>query len=206
MGHGRRLVIGLTGNIGTGKSTAIAWLAQRGAFVIDADKVGHAVMEPGEHAWAAVAQAFGDSVVAPDGRIDRKALGAIVFSDPSKLALLEAILHPAVLERTRMILDASDAPVVVIEAIKLLEARNLLRLCDEIWVITASEETILRRLMDGRRMDAAEARRRLAAQSPQSEKVKQATRVIANDGTPEQLYAQLERIWAELTEQRTTLE
>ncbi|MGL4651012.1 MAG: dephospho-CoA kinase [Caldilineaceae bacterium] len=195
-------MIGLTGNIGTGKSTAIAWLAKKGAFVLDADKVGHAVMAPGEPAWSAVAQSFGPAVVGVDGQIDRKALGAIVFGDPSRLALLEAIIHPAVLARTQQLVEASDAPLVIIEAIKLLEARNLLRLCDEVWLITASEETILRRLTQARAMDEAEARRRLAAQSPQSEKLRHpaVTRVIANDGTPAELFARLEEIWAELTE------
>lgn len=204
MGAPRRWIIGLTGNIGTGKSTVIEWLARRGAYVIDADKVGHAVMEAGQPAYAGVLQAFGPGVLAGDGRIDRRALGALVFADPAQLARLEAIVHPAVLERTRVLLEAATAPVVVIEAIKLLEANNLLRLCDEVWVVTAAEETILLRLLASRGMDEAEARRRLAAQSPQGEKVRHpaVTRVVNNDGTPDELAAQLEQIWVELTDRR----
>jgi dephospho-CoA kinase len=194
------IVVGITGNIGTGKSTAMAWLARKGACVVDADKVGHAVMEPGAAAYAQVVAAFGPGVLAPDGRIFRPALGAIVFADAAQLARLEAIVHPAVLARTQELLAGCSAPVAVIEAIKLLEARNLLRLCHEVWVVTASEETILRRLMESRGMDEAEARRRLAAQSPTSEKLRHATRVITNDGAPEELYAQLDKIWGELTE------
>jgi len=193
------IVIGLTWNIGTGKSTAIAWLARQGAFVVDADKVAHAVMEPGAAAYDAVVETFGSEILLPDGRINRQALGAIVFADPRRLAQLEAIVHPAVLAHTRQLLATSNARIAIIEAIKLLEARNLLQLCNEVWVITASEATILQRLMATRGMSEAEARRRLAAQSSQEEKVRHATRVLTNDGTPEELHAQLALIWAELT-------
>jgi len=193
------IVIGLTGNIGTGKSTAIAWLARQGAFVVDADKVAHAVMEPGAAAYDAVVETFGSEILLPDGRINRQALGAIVFADPRRLAQLEAIVHPAVLAHTRQLLATSNARIAIIEAIKLLEARNLLQLCNEVWVITASEATILQRLMATRGMSEAEARRRLAAQSSQEEKVRHATRVLTNDGTREELHAQLALIWAELT-------
>lgn len=198
-------VIGLTGNIGAGKSTAIAWLARQGAFVLDADRLGHAVMAPGLPAHDAVLQAFGPQVLAADGTIDRRALGAIVFADPARLAQLEAIIHPAVLARAEELIARSAAQVVVIEAIKLLEARNLLRLCDEVWVLIADEEIVLRRLMETRGMSEDDARRRLAAQSSQAEKLRHATRVITNNGTPDELYAQLQRIWAELTEQPRTL-
>jgi len=193
------IVIGLTGNIGTGKSTAIAWLARQGAFVVDADKVAHAVMEPGAAAYDAVVETFGSEILLPNGRINRQALGAIVFADPRRLAQLEAIVHPAVLAHTRQLLATSNARIAIIEAIKLLEARNLLQLCNEVWVITASEATILQRLMATRGMSEAEARRRLAAQSSQEEKVRHATRVLTNDGTREELHAQLALIWAELT-------
>ncbi len=198
-------VIGLTGNIGAGKSTVIAWLAERGAFVLDADRLGHAVMAPGLPAYDAVLAAFGPQVLAADGSIDRRALGAIVFADPVQLAHLEAIIHPAVLAQAEALIAAAAAPIVVIEAIKLLEARNLLRLCDEVWVVIADEELVLRRLMATRGMSEDDARRRLAAQSTQAEKLRHATRVITNNGTPDELYAQLAQIWAELTEQSHTL-
>ncbi len=195
-----RIVIGLTGNIGTGKSTVIAYLASKGVTTLDADKIAHEVMAPGMAAYGPVVAAFGPQIVAADGTIDRAALGAIVFRDPAALHTLESIVHPAVLERTRALLRAGDAPVAVVEAIKLLEARNLLGLCTEVWVVTASEETQLRRLMESRGMSVTEARRRLAAQSSQAEKVRHATRVFPNEGTPEQLYGLLDAAWAELVE------
>lgn len=195
-----RIVIGLTGNIGTGKSTVIAYLASKGVTTIDADKVAHEVMTPGMAAYAPVVEAFGPAIVAADGTIDRAALGAIVFRDPAALHALEAIVHPAVLERTRALLRASQAPVAVVEAIKLLEARNLLSLCTEVWVVTADEETQLRRLMETRAMSAEEARRRLAAQSSQADKVRHATRVFVNEGAPEALYAQLDAAWEDLVD------
>lgn len=195
-----RIVIGLTGNIGTGKSTIIAYLASKGVTALDADTIAHEVMAPGMAAYAPVVEAFGPAIVAADGTIDRAALGAIVFRDPVALQTLEAIVHPAVLERTRALVDAVQAPVAVVEAIKLLEARNLLSLCTEIWVVTADEETQLRRLMESRGMSAAEARRRLAAQSSQADKVRQATRVFPNEGTPQELYALLDAAWRDLVD------
>ncbi|MCS6825304.1 MAG: dephospho-CoA kinase [Caldilinea sp.] len=194
----RPKTIGLTGNIGTGKSTVLRYLAERGAAVIDADALAHQAIVPGGPAYQAVVDLFGTQILAADGSIDRKALGAIVFADAAKLAQLEAVVHPAVFELAQRILNETDAPVVVIEAIKLLESGRLLKLCDEIWVVTADEASQLRRLMHGRGMDEAEARRRMAAQSPQEEKIKRATRVIDNSGSLEQLYEQLDRIWCEV--------
>jgi dephospho-CoA kinase len=194
----RPLTIGLTGNIATGKSAVLAYLQQRGAAVIDADKLAHQAMASGGPAYAAVIAAFGPTIVTADGAIDRQALGAIVFTDAAKLAQLEAIVHPAVFELAQQVLAATTAPVVVIEAIKLLESGRLLRLCDEVWVVVADETTQLQRLMTARGMSEAEARRRMAAQSPQAEKVKQATRVIDNNGDWRALHAHLDRIWNEL--------
>lgn len=191
------VIIGLTGNIGVGKSTVIAWLASRGVFALDADKLSHQVIEPGLPAYMQIVDSFGPAVVEDDGAIDRATLGAIVFRDPPSLALLESIIHPEVAALTGKLLRESNAAVAVVEAIKLLESQRLTRICDEIWVVTAQEETQLRRLMEGRAMDAAEARRRLAAQSPQEVKIQHATRVIHNDGTRAELYATLEIIWAD---------
>ncbi len=163
--------------------------------MLDADKLAHQAMAPGGPAYADVVDAFGAAIVGPSGVIDRKALGTIVFADATQLARLEAIVHPAVFVLAQQALDATDAPVVVIEAIKLLESGRLLRLCDEIWVVVADEATQIRRLMESRGMDEPEARRRMAAQSSQAEKVKQAHRVIDNSGSPADLYAQLDAIW-----------
>jgi dephospho-CoA kinase len=196
----RRLIVGLTGNIATGKSTVLQYLRGKGAYVIDADKLTHQAMQPQGPAYAAIAATFGPSVVKADGSIDRAALGRIVFSDPPKLRHLEEIVHPAVFVLAKEELAKTNASLVVVEAIKLLESQRLLTLCKEVWVVTAVPEAQLRRLMSARGMTEAEARQRMAAQSPQEEKVRHATRVIANDGTPEELYRQLDVLWNELAE------
>lgn len=192
------LIIGLTGNIATGKSTVLRYFAQRGAQVIDADQLTHRAMAPDGPAYAAVLAAFGANLARADRTIDRAALGRIVFADPAALARLEALIHPAVFQLAQAELATSTAPLVIIEAIKLLEAKSLSRLCDEIWVVTASPATQLARLHEHRGMSEAEAQARMAAQSSQAEKVKQADRVIDNDGSVVQLEQQLARIWLEL--------
>lgn len=194
-----RLIVGLTGNIATGKSTVLQYLRAKGAYVIDADKLTHQAMQPDGPAYAAIVEAFGPSVVNGDRTIDRGALGRIVFSDPAKLRELEAIVHPAVFVLAKEELARTDASLVVVEAIKLLESQRLLTLCNEVWVVTADPDVQLRRLMSQRAMTEAEARQRMAAQSAQEEKVKHATRVIANNGTPEELYRQLDVLWNELS-------
>jgi len=191
-------IIGLTGNIATGKSTVLRYLQEKGAYVLDADTLAHASMEQGTHAYEAIVEAFGVAILQPDGVIDRPKLGSIVFTDPAKLAQLEAIVHPAVFDLARRQLAGTEAEVVVLEAIKLLEAGQLVTMCDEVWVITANPETQLRRLRETRNMDAAEAERRMAAQSPQTDKIKRADRVIQNDGTVEELYQQLDQYWADV--------
>lgn len=191
-------VIGLTGNIATGKSTVLRYLADKGAHVIDADKLTHQAMAPGGAAYQSIVDAFGNAILAADGAIDRPALGRIVFNDPAALQRLEAIIHPAVYDLALAEIEQTGAPVVIIEAIKLLEARNLLRLCDETWVVTASEESQLRRLRQERGMDEAEAQRRMAAQSPQEEKMRLADRVITNEGDLAALFAQLDTLWSEI--------
>ena len=198
-GSKQPLIIGLTGNIATGKSTVLAYLATKGTQVIDADKLTHVVQQPGGLAYAAIVATFGQEILNIDGIINRPALGKIVFADPGALQQLETIVHPAVFTLTQQAIANSTAPVVVIEAIKLLEAQRLVTLCNEIWVVTASPETQLRRLREQRGMDEAEARRRMAAQSSQAEKVKRADRVIVNDGSVAELQVQLDAIWAGLT-------
>jgi len=190
-------VVGLTGNIATGKSTMLRYLAERGARVLDADKLAHRAMEPGGPAYQPIMDEFGAGVVQNDGTIDRKALGRIVFRDPAALKRLECISHPAVYDLAQQAISATSAPLVVLEAIKLLEGATA-ALCDEIWVVTSMPETQLQRLMEQRGMSRADAQRRMAAQSPQADKVRQADRVIDNNGTRDALYAQLDAILADL--------
>jgi len=201
MNSSRPIVIGLTGNIGTGKSTVLKILQDLGARTIDADKIAHEVMEPGGRAYDAVVATFGDCILDKDGAIDRKRLADIVFTDPNQLQRLERIIHPAVEQRVSEIVEAATEPVVAVEAIKLLESR-LRHLCDTIWVVTASRKTQLQRLVSQKGLEQEEALRRMAAQSPQSHKEREADVVINNDGDMEQLRAQVQAAWDELMASR----
>ena len=197
-------IIGLTGNIATGKSTVLRYLQQKGAYVFDADKLAHESMQKGTHTYWAIVDAFGDAILQTDGAIDRPKLGQVVFNDPAKLAQLEALVHPAVFDLARRELAKVETDIVVLEAIKLLEAGQLVTMCDEIWVVISRPEVQIQRLRTTRNMNEAEARRRMAAQSPQEEKVKRADRVIDNSGTEAELYAQLGQAWAAILARATS--
>lgn len=194
----KSLVIGLTGNIATGKSTILNYLMEKCAFIIDADKLGHRVIEPGGQAYDAVVRTFGREILREDGAIDRKKLGKIVFSNPIDLGRLEKIVHPKIFDLGKQEIDENESPVIVLEAIKLLEAGLMSTLCDEIWVVTSSLTTQLRRLLEARLMEETEARRMIDLQPPQAAKVNQADRVIENDGSLAELHAQLDAIWEDL--------
>ncbi|MCY3904053.1 MAG: dephospho-CoA kinase [Caldilineaceae bacterium] len=194
----RSLVIGLTGNIATGKSTILNYLIEKCATIIDADKLGHRVIEPGGPAYDAVVRAFGKGILREDGTIDRKKLGKIVFSNPLDLGRLEKIVHPKIFELGKQEIADNDSPVIILEAIKLLEAGLMSTLCDEIWVVTSSFATQFRRLLEMRKMEETDARRMIDLQPPQAAKVNQADRVIDNDGTLTELHAQLDAIWDDL--------
>jgi dephospho-CoA kinase len=188
------IIIGLTGNIGTGKSTVAAMLAGLGADVIDADKVAHEAMRRGTPVHAQIVNAFGPSILAADGEIDRKQLGAIVFSNPVALARLEAIVHPATIEAIGRRIAGTDADVVVIEAIKLIES-GLARTCDTIWVTTCRPDQQIRRIMGARDLCQAKARERVEAQPPQEEKVARADVVIDNAGSLSATREQVTAAW-----------
>lgn len=193
----RRVIIGLTGNIATGKSAVMRLAAERGALTIDADRVVHELLDGDAAIQAAVAETFGPDVRRTDGRIDRAALGRIVFGDATKLRALEAILHPAVRAEIARRVAATDAPVVMIEAIKLLEG-PLAAACDRIWVTSCARATQMERLRVCRGMDEASAAARIDAQSPQEVKIARADVVIRTDGPMSETEAQFETAWAEI--------
>ncbi len=195
---GGPIVIGLTGEIGTGKSNVLETLVSLGAEGIDADQVAHQVMEPGGAVHGALVATFGPEVVGADGCIDRPRLAARVFGDGAALRQLEAIVHPAVVASIRERVARSRAPMVVIEAIKLLEAGLHRQLCDQVWVTACSREQQFRRLAASRGMSAAEVRRRLAVQMPASEMAAQADRVIDTSGTIAETALFVLAAWAEL--------
>jgi len=196
-----RLVIGLTGGIGSGKSTVAAMLADLGADIIDTDKVGHDVYRPGSPGFAQVVEAFGPDVVAADGTIDRRALAARVFSDPEALARLNAIVHPligfAVRDwLTRVQAEPRKTPIVV-EAPVLMEAGW--RFFDEVWVVLVAPETAIARVTTSRDITADEVRRRIDAQLSNAERRRRADRVIENDGTLDGLREQVRAAWDAVT-------
>lgn len=199
MGYRGKYIIGVTGPIGAGKSTVLRILRDLGAEVIDADRVAHEVMEPGGAAYQRVVTEFGPQILAGDGRIDRKRLADIVFSDREALKRLEGIVHPAVFQAVKERIAHTDRPVVALEAIKLLEAGLSLRLCDEVWVVVAEEAVQMARLRK-RGLSEQEARRRLAAQLPRSEYERRADVIIDNSGSLDDLRRQVEVAWQRLVE------
>jgi dephospho-CoA kinase len=199
MAHGP--IVGLTGGIGSGKSTVAAMLAELGAVVIDADKVGHDVYRPGTDGFRRVVEAFGPEVVAADGTIDRGRLGARVFADRAELARLNALVHPLIGDeiRRRMQAAATAHPgrAIVVEAAIMMEAGW--RFFDRIWVVVVRPETAIARVTASRGLSAAEVERRIAAQLSNAERERLADLVIHNDGTLAELRAQVEAAWRGLS-------
>ena len=191
------IIVGLTGNIATGKSTVSAMLSRRGAFTIDADKHVHHLLCTDGAVQSQVETRFGPSVRFEDGAIDRSSLGAIVFQDAAAMRDLEAILHPRVQARVDELIVGSTSQIVVVEAIKLLESK-LRERCQIIWVTSCREEQQVQRLMSGRVMTRAQALARVRSQSSQSEKRLHADWVIDTSGSIDHTEAQVERAWQEL--------
>ena len=189
-----KFVIGLTGNIATGKSVVRKMLEHVGAFGIDADALSHRAIQVGAPGYQAVIDAFGKFLVEEDGQIDRSRLGQVVFSDPQALALLESIIHPLVRKAVDVLISKSSSRVVVIEAIKLLES-PLRDVCDVIWVTTSDEGQQMLRLQQNRDLTPEQAKQRMAAQSAQEEKVSYADTVILNNASIESTWDQVKAAW-----------
>jgi len=190
-------VFGLTGSIASGKTTLARELARLGATVIDADRVGHALLRRGNPSWRQVTAKFGRSITLPDGSIDRRRLGAVVFSDAAARTRLEAVLHPAIESalRSRVRRIARDgSAIVVIEAALIAESGLDLAL-DGLVVVASSRATQIERLVRDRGLDRAGARLRIAAQWGSERKAARATWLIANDGTTADLRREAARLW-----------
>lgn len=197
MPYHSKLLLGLTGNIACGKSVVLRQLRELGAYVIDADAIIHVILRKDGLAYWPVVSEFGPGILREDGEINRRALGVIVFADPEKLRRLEEIEHPIV----RRLIDAeiSDAPqpVVVLDAIKLIES-GWADKCDAVWAVTCTPEQQLERLRNTRGYTQQEAELRIAAQSPQSEKAARADIVIDNSGSLEATRQQVHAAWQKL--------
>lgn len=189
-----KFVIGLTGNIATGKSVVRRMLEHLGAYGINADALTHRVLARGAPGYQPVVELFGKRILNPAGEIDRDRLGKLVFSDPNALNDLEEIVHPFILQAIDLLVRRASQKVVAIEAIKLLES-GMASWCDSVWVTTISPELQLERLTKKRLLDPASARARMAAQSPQVEKIKAADIVINNAGSFEDTWTQVMAGW-----------
>jgi len=193
-------VIGLTGGIGSGKSTVSGFLAELGAAILDADEVGHEALKPDTEIWRQVVATFGRQIVAPDGNIDRKKLGNIVFSDPKFLSRLNRIMHPPMYDMVKARLEEyrrQGTGVVVLEAPLLLEA-GWAPLVDKVWVTTAAETTVLKRLKERSGMSQAESLARLRSQPSPAERVKHADVVIDTDCGLDELKTKVKELWQRL--------
>jgi dephospho-CoA kinase len=190
--------LGLAGGIGSGKSTVSARLAEHGAVVIDYDRLAHEVVEPGTPGLAAIAERFGDEVIAADGTLDRNALGAVVFGDDTARADLEAITHPAIFElATALEAKVADDGVVVHDLPLLVEA-GMATLFDLVVVVDVPEDVQVERLVTLRGMTEAEVRARQAAQASREERAAVADVVLDNTGTIEDLEARVDELWTSI--------
>ncbi|HEY55745.1 MAG TPA: dephospho-CoA kinase [Dehalococcoidia bacterium] len=202
-------VIGLTGGIGSGKSTVSGFLKELGAAVIDADEVGHEALKPGAETWREAVVAFGKEILTPDGSIDRGKLGEIVFGDPEALARLNQIVHPRISDMVKAQIEEHrrrGEKVVVLEMPLLVEVPLSMKAgqptlsdeLDEVWVTVAPEAAVLKRLEAKNGMSQSEALARIRSQMPVSEKVKQADVVIDTDCRLDELEAKVKKLWQRL--------
>ena len=195
------LLVGLTGGIGSGKSTVAELLAERGAVVIDADDLARRAVAPGTSGFDRVVETFGRDILGPDGGIDRATLADVVFADPSRLRELEAIVHPEV---ARLLVESvepyRDTDDVIVYAVPLLAERGMAQGFDVVVVVVADVDRRIERLMRDRGMTAEEVRARVAAQLTDEERARVADVLLDNDGEPERLIPQVNRLWTDLNE------
>ncbi len=193
-------VIGLTGGIGTGKSTVARLFREKGIPVIDLDRIVRDLQKPGKDVYKQIVEVFGREILLKDGTLDRKKLGEIVFADPEKRETLNRIVHPAVLEKLKDLLfkyQASGEELVIVE-VPLLYELKLENLFDDVILVYAPEEVQLKRVMERDQLSRQEAMNRIKSQIPIEEKKRRATIVIDNSGSLEDTREQFERIYRQL--------
>ena len=193
-------IVGLTGGIGSGKSTVAQFLTELGAAVIDADKVGHEAIQPGTPVFQKIVAAFGQQIIGASGEIDRARLGEIVFKNPQARERLNEIIHPAMYDMVMARLDdyrQQGVKVVVLDAPLLLDA-GWASLVDEVWVTIATENTILERLSERSDLSAEEIKARIRSQLPSEERIKHADVAIDTDCTLDELKAKVKELWQKL--------
>ena len=193
------LKIGLTGGIGTGKSLVTSFLQEQGANVINADLLGHEAYLPGTVGFEQVVSEFGEDIVGEDGHVDRQKLGPIVFSDPSNMDRLNAIMHPLIKDMIQTQLDDVEGKgqlIAIVEAAVLIEA-GWESLFDEVWVVTADEEEIISRLASRNGLSREDSQKRINSQMPSIERSAHGDVIINNTGSVEDLKENVESLWAQ---------
>jgi dephospho-CoA kinase len=189
---------GLTGGVASGKSTVSALLAELGAVVIDADLLAREVVAPGTDGLAEIVETFGPGVLTPDGQLDRPAVGVIVFADEEKRRALEAIIHPRVRERGRLLEAEAPEDAVVVHDIPLLVETGQPSQFDAVVVVDVPVELQVQRMVELRGMSVADAQARIAAQATRDERLAAATHIIDNTGTLEDLEVRVAEVYDEL--------
>lgn len=193
-------IIGLTGGIGSGKSTVARFLAELGAVILDADRLGHEALKPGSEVWGRVVSEFGRGIVSASGDIDRAKLGKLVFNNRDALSRLNRIMHPVIDDMIMARLEEyrrQGVNVVVLEAAAMLEAGRAAQ-ADEIWVVTAPEATVLRRLSERTGYSEQESRARIQSQLSSEERMKHADAVIDTDCSLDELKNRVLGLWTRL--------
>jgi dephospho-CoA kinase len=196
------LKVGLTGGIGSGKSTVAELLAGHGAVIVDADRIAREVVAPGTPGLAAVTAEFGTDVLTPDGALDRPRLGAVVFAEEGRRLALNAIVHPLVRDRSAELEAAAPPGAIVVHDVPLLAENGLAPLFDLVLVVDAAERTRLDRLVRLRGMTEEDARARLAAQATREQRLAVADLVVPNDGDRAELTTRVADVWRELCRRR----
>src|SRR5688572_454328 len=197
-----KIVIGLTGNIATGKSLVLRMLQELGATTVDADKLVHQLMRQGGSVYQAIVEEFGKFILDEKGEISRPRLGNIVFNDPDGLAKLEALTHPGVRQEIQQLIANAPTQVVAVEAIKLFES-GLAEQCDSTWVVVAAPNTQLERLTGRRKLTPDQAKQRIKAQSSQQEKAAKANIVIDNSGALAKTWTIVKKHYTELLQAKS---
>ncbi len=194
-------IIGLTGNIASGKTTVAEMFEKLGAKIIDADSVARTVVEPHSPAWNEIRDKFGDEILNPDDTIDREKLGEIIFNDENKRDLLNDITHPRIVDEIKELIESNRKEVIIIEAALIVEKGGWLReIVESLIVVSASENSRIERLMSRNGYTREEALARINSQMPSAEKEKQGDYVIDNSGSPEATEEQANSIWEKITD------
>ena len=196
------MIIGLTGNIASGKTEVAKIFRELGAKIIDADEIAREVVEPGEAAWQEIVEEFGSDILNSDGSINRKKLGGIIFNDDRKREQLNRITHPRIMTKIKETIDnykKQNAKLVIVEAALIVEKGGLLSLIDGLIVVSTDEETQIKRIMTRDGLQRDEALSRIESQMPISEKTKHAKYIIDNSESLDETRKQVEEVWEKIT-------